>query len=45
MKLLDIKLLASVITTAGVITNSNPSHKLSSYKLTSHGLTSYRLIS
>ena len=45
MKLLGMELLASVITAAGVITNPNPSYKLSSHKLTSYRLTSYRLTS
>ena len=45
MELLGMESLASAITAAGVITNPNPSHKLSSYELTSHGLTSYELTS
>ena len=45
MELLGIELLASVITAVGVITNPNPSHKLSSHELTSYGLTSYELTS
>ena len=45
MKLLGMESLASVITAAGVITNSNPSYELSSYELTSYGLTSHKLTS
>ena len=45
MELLGIESLASAITTAGAITNPNPSHKLSSHELTSHRLTSYKLTS